>query len=248
MNTLRSLLDASSGAGAERYNIMLDAMREWFGRSGTPPAWQDFVGWARDNQWVLKRPASRDGWAMEQRARHPGWRIEWGPSQRAFMGSHEFRLRVDLPQLPDLQALVLDKPLLTRLDREVYQQFTDNVQTRFDDETPEEMRWLAMHAKLTPVQLGDVLRDRYGAIADDADWLAGRLAGPLADTLARRADATPLDAVSGEPFMLRLTRGQLLIRQGSPKPTVAVLQSCVDIALAGERVLARKRSSRGASS
>ena len=148
---------------------MLDAVRRWLGFGGSLPGWSEFSHWAEANQWTLKRTIAHDGWAMNDNPDHPGWRIEWGPAQRRFMSSHEFRIRFEVAQNSDVQALVLDRPLLARLDREVYAQITDHVQTRLDEETPEEMRWLAMHPKLSPNQMGVPLRDRYGAIGSDTE-------------------------------------------------------------------------------
>jgi len=213
---------------------MLDAVRRWFTWGDSLPAWPEFAAWAKENHWTLKRSIAHDGWAMDHNGQRPGWRIEWGPSQRSFMSSHEFRVRVELPQMPDVQALVLDRPLLARLDHEVYQQFTDNVQTRLDEETPEEMRWLAMHAKLGPTQMGSLLRERYGAIGSDPDKLSRWLAGPLAQALQQRAEQMSLEAVSTEPFMLRLARGQVLIRQAAVAPQIGMLQSCIAVAAAAQ--------------
>jgi hypothetical protein len=218
---------------------MLEAVRRWFRWGDSIPAWAEFSEWARENRWTLKRTMSHDGWVMDHNTQHPDWRIEWGPAQRSFMSSHELRIRLDLPQMPDVQALVLDRPLLARLDREVYQQFTDSVQTRLDEETPEEMRWLAMHAKLSPNQMGASLRDRYGALGNDPMWLASWLEGPLALALKRRAEVTPIEAVSAEPFIVRLARGQMVIRQAAPAPGVQVLQTCIDVAAVAEAALAR---------
>ena len=201
------------------------------------PGWLEFAAWARDNRWTLKRTIAHDGWAMSNNAAHPGWRIEWGPAQRSFMCGRELRIRADLPQMPDVQALVLDRPLLARLDHEVYAQFTDSVQTRLDEETPEEMRWLAMHAKLNPNQLGVPLRDRYGAICNDTSWLSRWLAGPVAAALQKRADATPIEAVSAEPFLLRIARGQVVIRQSASMPSIQVLETCVGVAQAVDEAL-----------
>jgi hypothetical protein len=218
-------------------SFMLDAVRRWLNRGGALPAWPEFVAWARDNHWTLKRSIAHDGWAMDHNPRHAGWRIEWGPSQRSFMSSHEFRIRFEVALNSDIQALVLDRPLLARLDHEVYAQITDSVQTRLDEETPEEMRWLAMHAKLTPNQMGPALRDRYGAISNDTAWLSRWLAGPLAAALHPRADVMPIEAVSAEPFLLRLARGQVVIRQSASVPRTQVLQTCVAVAEAVDEAL-----------
>jgi hypothetical protein len=218
---------------------MLDAVRRWFTWGRELPAWAEFDAWARDHHWTLKRTISHDGWAMDHNPRHAGWRIEWGPAQRSFMSSHEFRIRFEVAQSSDVQALVLDRPLLARLDHEVYAQFTDHVKTRLDEATPEEMRWLAMHAKLTPNQMGVPLRDRYGAISNDTLWLTRWLVGGVAGALSRRAEAMPIEAVSAEPFILRLARGQVVIRQSASVPHVKVLETCVAVAQAAEDALRR---------
>ncbi len=209
---------------------MLEAVRRWFTWGGALPAWEEFGAWARDHHWTLKRTIAHDGWAMDHNPRHAGWRIEWGPAQRSFMSSHEFRIRFEVALNSDVQALVLDRPLLARLDHEVYAQFTDNVQTRLDEQTPEEMRWLAMHAKLSPNQMGVALRDRYGAIANDTLWLSHWLQGPVSEALRKRAEAMPIEAVSAEPFLLRLARGQVVIRQSASTPGVKMLETCVAVA------------------
>src|ERR1700744_2729947 len=216
---------------------MLDAVRRWLALGGALPNWTEFVAWAHDHHWTLNRTSAHDGWAMDHNPRHAGWRVEWGPAQRSFMSSHEFRIRFEVALNSDVQALVLDRPLLARLDHEVYAQFTDNVQTRLDEETPEEMRWLAMHAKLSPNQMGVPLRDRYGAISNDTAWVSHWLAGPVAAALKQRADAMPIEAVSAEPFILRLSRGQVVIRQAATTPRVRVLETWVGVAEAVEEAL-----------
>src|SRR4051794_25759403 len=218
---------------------MLESMRRWMARGESLPAWSELAAWARGHQWSLKRTMAHDGWVMDHHPEHPNWRIEWGPSQRTFMSSHEFRLRLELPELPDVQALLLDRPLLARLDREVYQQFTDTVQTRLDDETPEEMRWLAMHAKLTPNELGLELRDRYGALSDEPEWFVPWLAGPVTEALKELAEKMPLEAVSAEPFTLRLARGQVVIRQSASNPRLDVLEACFKVAVAAQHAVDR---------
>ena len=106
---------------------MLDAVRRWLRSGGALPAWAEFSQWADAHHWTIRRTMTHDGWAMSHDPDHPGWRIEWGPAQRRFMSSHEFRIRFEVAQNSDVQALVLDRPLLARLDHEVYAQITDNV-------------------------------------------------------------------------------------------------------------------------
>ncbi|HEX7689544.1 MAG TPA: hypothetical protein VF453_17685 [Burkholderiaceae bacterium] len=206
------------------------------------PAWPQLAAWARENGWSLKRTIAHDGWVMDHEPGHPGWRVEWGPAQRGFMSSHELRIRLETPRLPEnMQALVLDRPLLARLDREVYQQITDSVQTRLDEETPEEMRWLAMHAKLSPNQMGVPLRDRYGGLCSEPEWLSRWLAGPVSAALKKRADVMPVEAVSAEPFALRLARGQMVLRQAAPALAMPAFVASMAVAEAVDATLGAVR-------
>lgn len=223
---------------------MLDAVRRWLARGHSLPAWGELSAWARENGWSLRRALAHDGWVMDRHLDHPRWRIEWGPSQRAFMSSHEIRVRVELAAMPDVQSLVLDRPLLARLDREVYQQFTGSVQTRLDEQTPEEMRWLAMHTKLSPNEMGVALRDRYGGLSNDPPWLVRWLPGPVSEALEELARVTPIGAVASEPFILRLSRGRIVLRQAAPLPRVRVVAACVRVAQAAQQAVERESGRR----
>jgi hypothetical protein len=101
------------------------------------------------------------------------------------------------------------------------------------------MRWLAMHAKLSPNQMGVALRDRYGAIATDTEWVSHWLAGPISAALQKRADEMPVEAVAAAPFLLRLARGQVVLRQSAAQPRVKVLESCIAVATAVDLALHR---------
>jgi hypothetical protein len=221
---------------------MLDAIRRWLSWGNSMPSWPQLAAWARESGWSLKRTIAHDGWVMDHEPGHAGWRVEWGPAQRGFMSSHELRIRLETPRLPEsMQALVLDRPLLARLDREVYQQITDSVQTRLDEETPEEMRWLAMHAKLSPNEMGVALRDRYGGLCSEPEWLSAWLAGPVSEALKKRADAMPVEAVSAEPFALRLARGQMVLRQAAPALAMRAFTACMAVAEAVDATLGPER-------
>lgn len=180
----------------------------------------------------MRRTIAHDGWVMSLPT-NPDWRVEWGPSQRSFMSAHELRVRIEAPNIVEAQALVLDRPLLARMDHEVYQQFTDSVQTRYDDQLPEEMRWLAMHARLGTSELGP-LRERYGALGHDAPWVSKWLSGEFAGALLRRAGKVPVDAASAEPLMVRLSFGKLVLRQAAENPTVEALETLLDVARAAD--------------
>jgi hypothetical protein len=211
---------------------MLEPLRRWFGSGPDLPGWSPLAAWAKAQRWSMRRTIAHDGWVMSLPT-NPDWRVEWGPSQRSFMSAHELRVRIEAPNIVEAQALVLDRPLLARMDHEVYQQFTDSVQTRYDDQLPEEMRWLAMHARLGTSELGP-LRERYGALGHDAPWVSKWLSGEFAGALLRRAGKVPVDAASAEPLMVRLSFGKLVLRQAAENPTVEALETLLDVARAAD--------------
>lgn len=216
---------------------MFESLRRIVGGGPELPGWAELAAWARARHWPLRRAVTHDGWVMTPPDR-ADWRIEWGPSQRSFMSAHEYRVRIDAPNIVEAQALVVDRPLLARMDHEVYQQATEDVQTRYDDQLPEEMRWLAMHARLGTAELG-TLRERYGALGDDAHWVARWLGGGLADALRQRAGKLTVDAVSAEPLMVRVARGQLVLRQGAERPEPASLEVLLAVARAADEATRR---------
>ena len=75
------------------------------------------------------------------------------------------------------------------MEKQVFEQYVEGVQTRIDTTTPPEMRWLVMFPKLTSSELRS-LRDSYGALSSFKPWLQQWLAGDLTPTLA----AMPTDA------------------------------------------------------
>jgi hypothetical protein len=85
--------------------------------------------------------------------------------------------------------------------------------------------------------MGTALRDRYGAVGNDTAWVSRWLSGPIAAALKQRGDVMPIESVSAEPFMLRLTRGHVVIRQSASVPRVQVLDTCVAVGEAVEEAL-----------
>jgi hypothetical protein len=65
----------------------------------------------------------------------------------------------------------------------VFVQFTGGVQTRLDEETPEEMRWLAMSPRLGPAQMGS-LKSWFAAVGNSVGWLAAGCSSGLGEAAA----------------------------------------------------------------
>jgi hypothetical protein len=139
------------------------------------------------------------------------WRLEWGPSQRAYIEGTELRLRGELGLPSDLQAMLMNKELQEKLEKEVFEQYVEEVQTRIDTETPPEMRWLVMFPKLPSSEMPK-LREKYVALGSSKTWLQQWVEGPFGATLA--AMALPAD----QPLVAMLGRGRLTVRTPLPDP------------------------------
>ena len=128
------------------------------------------------------------------------WRLEWGPSQRPYIQGQELRLRAELSVPRELQALVLNRELMESMEKAVFDQYVEGVQTRIDTTTPPEMRWLVMFPKLSGTELR-TLRDGYGALSSYKPWLQQWLAGSLTPALAALPTSAerPLVLMIGAP-------------------------------------------------
>jgi hypothetical protein len=112
--------------------------------------------------------------------------------------------------------LVLSRPLMDTLERQTFEEFTDNVQTQIGTKTPEEMRWLVMFPKLNLAHLKP-LRARFGAVASVPSAGLSWIEGPLADLLEQAATDWLRDE---PPFVLMTLRGRAYLRMqlAAPEP------------------------------
>jgi hypothetical protein len=192
--------------------------------------------WAESTGRVMRSSRDRDGFIIDTPSAGPlEGRIEWGPSQRHYMGPYELRFRGEASGLSsEAHALVMPKALLDTVESELFSQFVGGVQTRIDEETPEEMRWLALSPKLSAALLGE-LKTHYAAVSNRMPWLAHWLHGPLGELLLQRA-LGPADAAP--PFALILQRNRLTLRVALAEPdlvTVQAAQALFDTALSQAR-------------
>jgi hypothetical protein len=146
--------------------------------------------------------------------------LEWGPSQRSYVAGTELRLRAELGLPSDLQALVLNRELQEQMENAVFDQYVEGVQTRIDNQTPPEMRWLVMFPKLAGAEMGP-LRERFVGLTSVKPWLMQWLDGPLSTDLA----AVPLPGRA--PLVLMIGRGRLTLRTALGTPDVAELETWV---------------------
>lgn len=216
---------------------MLKTFTQWLRRPGADEARAALQTWCESAGWVWRSTREREGFVIDTRAGELEGRIEWGPSQRRYLGAHELRLRGEVALGPQAHALVMPRTLMDAVESELFNQFIGGVQTRLDDETPEEMRWLALSPKLSTALLGD-LRGHYAAVSNRSPWLAHWLQGPLGDALLQRAQGP---AELAPPFALVAQRGRLTLRVAVAEPDVASVRAAMalfEMALAQARLTA----------
>jgi hypothetical protein len=169
---------------------------------------RDVAEWAVRRGLTFKKVRGERGFAIEGLLDDKPWRIEWGPPQRDYISGHELRIRIELGLSPDLQMLLLSRPLMDALERQTFEEFTDNIQTQIGTKAPEEMRWLVMFPKVNLTTLKN-LRLRFGAVASVPDagltWIAGPLENLLEDAMNGLLRDDP-------PFVLMVLRGRVYLR------------------------------------
>jgi hypothetical protein len=197
---------------------MLHPFKRWFGSRPEVAHPGNLQRWAEAGGHGFRKVRDAGGCVIDGHTGPQAWRIEWGESQRNYIQGCEIRLIAELNLPHALMAMVLNRVLMAEMEREVYEQYVNDVQTRVDTDTPPEMRWLVMHPKLENADLG-LLKDRFGAVGSVPPWLLEWLSGPLRDALHASTGVVRPD----HPFALTLGRGRLTLRTAMPQPDAARL-------------------------
>jgi hypothetical protein len=199
---------------------MLDGLKRLFGGSNAAPAqegWEGIAPWAASKQYAF-RGVQNEGFVLDGRLGATPWRLEWGPSQRPYIQGQELRIRAELGLSADLQVVLMNRPLQEAMEKAVFEQYVEGVQTRIDNQTPPEMRWLVMYPKLAGSEMPQ-LRERFVALSSIKGWLLHWLEGPLTQSLA----AVRVDP--NTPVVLMIGRGRLMLRTALADAEVGPLQS-----------------------
>ncbi len=196
---------------------MLDGLKRLFAGAGGPDHdWDGILPWAQQRQYGF-RIVQDEGFVVDGRLGATPWRLEWGPSQRPYISGQELRIRSELGLNPELQLVVMNRALQEKLERDVFEQYVEGVQTRIDNQTPPEMRWLVMFPKLDDKHMPELV-GRYAALASLKPWLQQWLQGPLTQALtAVRVDAEV-------PMVLMIGRGRLMLRTALAEPELPLVQ------------------------
>jgi hypothetical protein len=196
---------------------MLDGLKRLFTGAAAPADdWGGITPWAASRQYTFRGVPS-EGFVIDGRLGATPWRLEWGPSQRPYIQGQELRIRSELGLGSDLQLVVMNRVLQEQMEKDVFDQYVEGVQTRIDNQTPPEMRWLVMFPKLAGSEMPE-LRERYIALSSVKSWLVQWLQGPLSQALA----GARLDPDT--PIVLMIGRGRLMLRTALPDAQVASLQ------------------------
>jgi hypothetical protein len=197
---------------------MLNGLKRFFSGDAPAPApvWEDVAQWAVSTHHVY-REVPGEGFVIDGQVGGTPWRLEWGPSQRSYIACNELRIRAELGLSPDLQLVLLNRALQEAMEKAVFEQCVEGVQTRIDNQTPPEVRWLVMYPKLSGAQM-PLLRERYAALSSVRGWLLQWLDGPLTPALAELT--VPADL----PLVLMIGRGRLMLRTAVADAQVAALQ------------------------
>ena len=205
---------------------MLDAIKRLISGKPDGPDWRAVSEWARENKMAFKRVREEEGgFVIDGGMDSKPWRLEWGAPQRPYIEGHELRLRMELGLPPNLQVLLLSQPLRETLERQTFERFTESTQTVIDGATPEEMRWLAMFAKVT-FAASKAVRMRFGLVGNTppvaASWVEGALARQLEDASGNLLAHEP-------PFVLMLLRGRVYLRMQLADPDLASVRQAVGL-------------------
>ena len=203
---------------------MLNQLKRWFTTSQKPkpPDPGDLEDWAHARRYTVRPVHDDSGLVIEGRTGVDTWRLEWGPAQRRYVQGQELRLRADLSFGSELQLLVISRQLQEAMESTVFEQYVEGVQTRIDDNTPPEMRWLVMFPALSGTELGP-LREHFHAVGNSKSWLQQWLDGALATSLAAMPHRNP------QPMVLMIGRGRLLLRTQCNEPSRQAVDAWVKV-------------------
>ena len=220
---------------------MFDALKRLIGSSpgaSSGDEGQVLASWAKAEGHAFKRVNAKtgSGYVVETRE---GWRVEWGGSQRSYIPGKELRFRCDTGLPSDVQMILVSKVQAQILETDVFSRFTNAMQTQIDHSLPDEMRWLAMHPR---VSLSDrpALTRRF-VLLSNAEAVARRwLDESVLAALEEAAGTWWTDTLM---LVLTLNRGMLTLRM--PGQTLEPVQLKMVGQLYGvmaQRLLAMGRS------
>ncbi len=190
---------------------------------GSAPATRDegqaLADWAKAEGHSFKRVKDKTGGGYVVET-DQGWRVEWGHSQRPYIAGQELRFRCDTGLPGDVQLLLMTKVLAQTLESDVFSRFTNAMQTQIDNTLPDEMRWLAMHPKVS-LSVAPVLSKRFVLFCNAEAVAQAWLNEHMIQSLESAATAWWTDALL---LVMTVNRGMLTMRMSGQPMEAAQLQ------------------------
>ncbi len=207
--------------------------RLWRGKAAQTPDTRLFAVWAQRRGDTVKHVRDGSGVVAQYAFNGRAARMEWGPSQRDYMGPRELRVRIELGLPAVLEMMVISRWLAEQLENQAYQRLVEGQQTQVDVNMPEEARWLAMFERVAIDPAYAPLVASYAVLGSSPGYTRRWVEGELATRLAR---ALSHWLAADAPLVLMVARGHLLLRTAAPSIDETVLE--------GVRLLAESAAAR----
>ncbi len=190
---------------------------------GSVPSRQDegqaLSAWAKSQGFAFKRVKDKTGGGYVVET-DQGWRVEWGSSQRSYITGHELRFRCDTGLPGDVQMILVSKAVAQTLESDVFSRFTNAMQTQIDNTLPDEMRWLAMHPRVS-LSASAMLAKRFALFCNAEAVMQSWLDAPTVQELESAAANWWTD---GLLLVMTLNRGMLTLRMPGQNVEAGQLQ------------------------
>ncbi|MBI2733308.1 MAG: hypothetical protein HYX44_08410 [Aquabacterium sp.] len=178
---------------------------------GSVPSRQDegqtLSAWAKAQGFAFKRVKDKTGGGYVVET-DQGWRVEWGSSQRPYITGQELRFRCDTGLPGDVQMILVSKVVAQTLESDVFSRFTNAMQTQIDNTLPDEMRWLAMHPRVS-LNASAMLSKRFALLCNAETVMQAWLDPATIQELESAAANWWTDALL---LVMTLNRGMLTLR------------------------------------
>jgi hypothetical protein len=191
---------------------MFESIKRLLGPASAGDEGEVLAAWAKAEGYTFKRVKDKTGGGYVVET-GKGWRVELGSSQRPYVIGKELRFRADTGVPGDVQMIMITKVLAQTLESDVFSRFTNAMQTQIDNTLPDEMRWLAMHPRVS-LSTSPVLGKRFVLFCN---------AEAVAHTWLDSATIAALEAAASNwwsdslMLVLMLNRGMLTMRMaGQP--------------------------------
>lgn len=185
---------------------------------------QALAAWAKAEGYTFKHVKHKTGVGFVVESGR-GWRVELGPSQRPYIVGPELRFRADTGLHGDVQMIMVTRVLAQTLESEVFSRFTNAMQTQIDNTMPDEMRWLAMHPRVS-LSTAPLLSKRF-VLFCNAETVAQLLLDP--GTIQALETAAMNWWTDGLMLVLTVNRGILTIRMAGQSVEQAQLKMVGDL-------------------